>query len=130
MVRLTLTDRKNICQTLVNVREMLSLQQVIDLEELALWDLLSLESHVERNYPGSRKIFHALSYAIHLKRLRAGLGDEMPSDAEGYDYVDYYLKHLPLKAKYEAFVSLLDKTISLQEHFMVTPRGESRIEVG
>ena len=113
MVRLTLTDRKNICQTLKNVKEMLTRQQVIDLGEMAFWDLLSLESHVERNYPGSRKIFHALSYAIHLQRICAGLGDEMPSDAEGYDYVDHYLKQLPLEAKYEAFVSLLDKTISL-----------------
>ena len=109
---------------------MLKRQQVIDLGELAFWDLIFLERHVERDCPGGKEIYHALSYAIHLKRLRAGLGDEMPSDAEGYDYVDYYLKHLPLKAKYEAFVSLLDKTISLQEHFMVTLRGESRIEVG
>ena len=112
-VRLTETDRKHIRKNLINVKEMLSRQQVIDHEELALRDLLSLESHVERNFPGSRKIFHALSYVIHLKRIRAGLVDGMPSDAEGFDYVDYYLKHLPLKAKYEAFVSLLDKTISL-----------------
>ena len=129
-MRLDLTDRKNICQTLRNVREMLSRQQVIDFEELALWDLLSWEGHVSRDYPGGKEIYHALSYAIHLKRIRAGLGDEMPSDAEGYDYVEHYLKQLPLESKYEAFVSLLDKTISLQEHFMVTPRGESRIEVG
>ena len=100
---------------------MLSLQQVIDLEELALWDLIGLELHVERDCPSSGKIFHALSYAIHLKRIRAGLGDEMPSDDEGYDYVEHYLKQFPLESKYEAIVSLLDKTISLQEHFMVTP---------
>ena len=109
---------------------MLSRQQVIDLGEMALRDLLSLELHVEPDYPGSRKIYHALSFTIHLKRLRAGLGDGMPSDDERFDYVEHYLKQLPLESKFEAFVSLLDKTISLQEHFMVTPRGESRIEVG
>ena len=114
-MRLTLTDRKNICPTLRNVKEMLSRQQVIDLGDMAMWDLLSLEGHVEPDYPGSRKIFHAFSHSIHLKRLGAGLGDEMPSDAEGHDYVEHYLKQLPLKAKYEAFVSRLDKTISLCE---------------
>ena len=117
-MRLNLTDRKNICQTLKNVREMLSPQQVIDLEELALWDLIGLEGHVEPDYPGSREIFHALSYAIHLKRLRAGLGDEMPSEDEGDDYVEHYFKQFPLESKYDAFVSLLDKAISLQRHFI------------
>ena len=63
--------------------------------------------------PAVEEIYHALSYVIHLKRICAGLGDEMPSDAEEFDYVDYYLKQLPLEAKFEAFVSLLDKTISL-----------------
>ena len=112
-VKLTFTDRKKICKTLRNVKEMLTLQQVIDLGELAFWDLLCLEGHVSLDYPGGRKIYHALSYTIHLRGLGAGLGDEMPSDAEEFDYVDYYLKQLPLEAKFEAFVSLLDKTISL-----------------
>ena len=114
-MRLTETDRKHIRQTLMNVKEMLSRQQVIELGEMALWDLLSLEGSVEPDYPGSRKILHALSYVIDLKRIRARSGNVMPPFADGYDYVEHYLKQIPLKSKYQAIVLLLNKTISLCE---------------
>ena len=93
-MRLTSTDTKNICQTLMNVKEMLKRQQVIDLGAMAFWDLIGLEGHVEPDYPGSQAIYHALSYAIDLKRIRV-----KPPSAEGYDYVDDYLRQLPLRTK-------------------------------
>ena len=107
-VRLTSTDKKHICQTLTNVREMLSRDQVVEYREMALWDLLNLEGSVEPDYPGSRKILHALCYVVDLKRIRA-----MPLFADGYDYVDYYLKQIPLRLKYQAIVLLLNKSIIL-----------------
>ena len=52
--------------------------------------------------PAVEKILHALSYVVDLKRNRARSGNVMPLFADGYDYVDYYLKQIPLRLKYQA----------------------------